>query len=54
MIKNEIDVSRLSDFRGTIDELKRELTLLQIEYGGDSEIWFDAGYNNVSVIVGTK
>lgn len=54
MIKNEIAISRLSDFRGTIDELKRELTLLQVEYGGDSEIWFDTGYNNVSVIVGTK
>lgn len=54
MIKNEIDISHLSDFRGTIGELKRELALLEVMYGEYSEIWFEAECNNVSVIVGVK
>jgi len=49
--KNEINILYLSDFIGTIGELKEELILLENKYGEDSEIWFDAGYNNVNVIV---
>lgn len=47
-------IDELGDFRGTINELKRELTLLQVEYGGETLIYFDAGYNNVAVVIETK
>ena len=47
-------INELQDFRGTINELKRELTLLQVEYGGETLIYFDAGYNNVDVVIETE
>lgn len=51
--KNEIDISELGDFDGTLGEFKEIIDRLVVEYGQQSLISFDAGYNNVSVIVKT-
>jgi len=54
MIKNEISVPQLQDFKGTLEELSRIINFLKEEYGEKSLVWFDAGYNNVDVVIGTK
>lgn len=54
MVKNEISVPQLQDFDGTLEELSRIINFLKEDYGGDSWVWFDAGHNNVDVIIGTK
>lgn len=54
MIKNEVSVPQLQDFKGTLEELSRIVDFLKEEYGGESLVWFDAGHNNVDVIIGTK
>lgn len=54
MIKNEISIPQLQDFNGTLEELSRIINFLKEDYGGDSKVWFDSGYNNTDVIIGTK
>lgn len=54
MIKNEISIPQLQDFDGTLEELSRIINFLKEDYGGDSRVWFNAGHNNVDVIIGTK
>lgn len=52
-MKNQIDISELGDFRGTLEEFKEILDKLIAEYGEQSLIYFDAGHNNVNVIIET-
>jgi hypothetical protein len=47
-------VDQLQDFKGTIEELSRIINFLKEDYGGDTLIYFDAGYNNVDVVIETK
>lgn len=54
MIKNEISIPQLQDFNGTLEELSRIISFLKREYGSCSRVWFNAGHNNVDVIIGTK
>lgn len=54
MTKNEISIPQLQDFNGTLEELSRIINFLKEDYGGDSRVWFNAGHNNVDVIIGTK
>jgi len=53
MIKNLISISELQDFSGTIKEFKEIVDKLVVEYGEQSLVHFDAGHNNVDVIVQT-
>lgn len=53
MIKNEITIPELQDFDGTLQKLSDIIFELKKEYGSDARVRFDAGYNNVDVIIGT-
>jgi hypothetical protein len=52
-IKDASDVNELSDFTGTMKELRDLIDRLTIKYGADAYIQFDAGSNNVSCYVAT-
>ena len=51
MTKNEINIDGLSDFKGTLREFKNAIEILIVDYGENSLISFDAGYNNVDIII---
>jgi hypothetical protein len=53
MAKNQIDIAELEDFKGTLKEFKQIVDKLTLEYGEQSLIYFDAGYNNVDVVIET-
>ena len=53
MTKNELTIGELQDFSGTLEEFKEIVDKLVIDYGKQSLIHFDAGYNNINVIVAT-
>ncbi|QIG65959.1 hypothetical protein phiOC_p317 [Ochrobactrum phage vB_OspM_OC] len=44
-------VEGLGDFEGTLSELAEIVERAIIKYGGDQKVQFDAGYNNVDVIL---
>ena len=54
LLKEEIDISDLGDFDGTLGELASEINSLIDEYGPNSRIRLDAGHNNVSFMVTPK
>lgn len=41
----------LADFQGTIAELKAEVNKLELLYGKDAVVYFDAGFNNIEARV---
>ena len=45
------DVLDLTDFRLTLEQLRERVDALMDSYGAHSEIYVDAGHNNVSVYV---
>lgn len=51
MTKNQITIDGLSDFKGTLHEFKNAINILIIDYGENSLISFDAGHNNVDIII---
>lgn len=53
MTKNQINISELQDFKGTLKEFKEVVDKLTVKYGEQSLVYFDAGYNNVDVIIET-
>lgn len=53
MTKNQIKVDGLSDFKGTLREFKNAIEILITDYGENSLISFDAGHNNVDIIIET-
>lgn len=53
MTKNQIKVDGLSDFEGTLCEFRNAIEILIKDYGENSLISFDAGYNNVDIIIET-
>lgn len=48
---SRLTIESLSDFSGTLEELNEIITELIAEHGKKSIIYFDAGYNNVDVIL---
>lgn len=48
------NIEPLSDFSGTLKDLHAHITYLMNEYGEESHITFDAGYNNVSAQLVTE
>lgn len=48
------ELSALSDYDGSINELIRRLEELKKRVGGGTLIYFDAGYNNVEVHIGKR
>lgn len=54
MIKNELEIDSLADYMGSLKDFQKIIQELILEYGEHSLIYFDAGYNNVSVIIGTR
>jgi len=50
----KINIDELSDFRGTLGEFRRIVNRLIKKYGTESKIEFDAGYNNVEVLIQTE
>lgn len=44
-------IDKLQDFRGTLYELDTIIQELIRDNGGYSVVYFDAGYNNVDVII---
>ncbi len=49
-----VDIPELSNFGGTLDELKDKISILIKEHGGGSILCLDAGYNNISASVITE
>lgn len=47
----EIRINVLQDFNGSLRELREIVAALIADYGSDKTIYFDAGHNNVSVVV---
>lgn len=48
------DIVELQDFGGTLGELRSIIQKYIDKYGEDTKVSFDAGYNNVSVIMENK
>lgn len=49
-----VNILELGDFRGTLKDFKLKIDKLVETYGENSTIYFDAGYNNVDVVVIAK
>lgn len=45
------NIEELDDFEGSLKQLKYIVDSLVIEFGENSIVKFDAGYNNVNVII---
>ena len=50
----KLEISELQDFAGSLKELHQIIERLIDAYGDDIDIYFDAGYNNVSVYLTTN
>ena len=51
MTKSKTSIPELQDFKGSLKQLKYVVDSLVKEFGENSLVEFDAGHNNVDVII---